>query len=178
MILYGGVGSGKSNRAEQITDRAKTKGYRVYGVISKRVLRERETVGYNAYFLNTGEIKPMVYKNPEVTGDQWKPLRGPFLYNEDTFNKATKELTEAAHLMDEKTLVVVDEFGHLEARGFGLYPGLLRVVEALPSGGKLLVPCRTEKVDNVLKLFTGETKVLVMKATQKEFWACLGDSFI
>ncbi len=178
LIIHGPVGSGKSNRGEQIADRARVNGYKVYGVISRRVLRDRETIGYDAYFLNTGETMQMVYKSPENKGEWWKPLRGPFLYNEETFKQATDDLLEAAQLMDDRTLVVADEFGHLEARGFGLYPGLLKVVEALPGGGKLLIPCRSDKVDNVLKLFTGETKVLVMEANMKEFWTSLGDSFI
>ena len=177
LILHGPVGSGKSNRAEQIVDRALTKGYRVYGVISRRVLEGRETIGYEAYFPHTGKTSPMVYKTPPKVGI-WEPLRGPFKYNKEVFEKANDDLIEAAHLMDEHTLVVADEYGHLEARGFGLYPGLLKVVEALPGGGRLLIPCRTDKVDNVLRLFVGDTKVMVMEASQPDFWTCLGDSFI
>jgi nucleoside-triphosphatase THEP1 len=177
LIIHGPVGSGKSNRAEQIVDRALTKGYRVYGVISRRVLEGRETVGYEAYFPRTGETSPMVYKEPPCEGI-WEPLRGPFKYNKAVFDKANDDLVEAAHLMDERTLVVTDEFGHLEARGFGLYPGLLNVVNALPGGGRLLIPCRTDKVDNVLRLFQSDTKVLVMEANHRDFWTCLGDSFI
>ena len=177
LIIHGPIGSGKSNRAEQIVDRARTNGYKVHGVISRRVLQGRETIGYDAYFPNTGETIPMVYKNkPNEEG--WEPLRGPFKYNTRTFEKATDDLVEAAHLMDERTLVVADEYGHLEARGFGLYPGILKVVEALPGGGKLLIPCRSDKVDNVLKLFASDTKVLIMEANQYDFWNCLGDSFI
>lgn len=177
LIIHGPIGSGKSNRAEQIVDRARTKDYKVYGIISKRVLEGRETIGYEAYFPRTGEISPMVYKEPPSVGI-WEPLRGPFKYNKEVFEKANDDLVEAAHLMDENILVVADEFGHLEARGFGLYPGLLKVVEALPGGGRLLIPCRTNKVDNVLRLFPSESKVLIMEASQPDFWTCLGDSFI
>jgi len=177
LIIHGPIGSGKSNRAEQIVYRARTKGYRIYGVISRRMLEDRETIGYEAYFPRTGETSPMVYKTPPCEGI-WEPLRGPFKYNKAVFEKANDDLVEAAHLMDERMLVVTDEFGHLESRGFGLYPGLLKVVEALRGGGKLLILCRTNKVDNVLKLFPSESKVLVMEANQSDFWTCLGDSFI
>ncbi|MCW4012038.1 MAG: hypothetical protein NWF07_03500 [Candidatus Bathyarchaeota archaeon] len=177
LIIHGPIGSGKSNRAEQIVDRALTKGYKVYGVISRRVLEGRETIGYEAYFPRTNETSPMVYKKPPCEG-VWEHLRGPFKYNKATFEKATEELIEAAHLMDDRTLVVADEYGHLEARGFGLYPGLLKVVEALPGRGRLLIPCRTDKVDNALRLFAGDSKVLVMETNQPDFWTCLGDSFI
>ena len=178
LIVHGPIGSGKSNRAEQITDRAKVNGYRVYGVISRRVLRGTETIGYDAVYPQTGETQHMVYKASEVSGDEWKPLRGPFMYNETAINKANDSLVEAAHLMDEKVLAVVDEFGHLEARGYGLYPGLSKVIESLPGGGKLLILCRTDKIDNVLRLFSLETKVLVMEANMRNFWDSLGDSFI
>ncbi len=178
LIVHGSIGSGKSSRAEQISDRAKVNGYRVYGVISRRVMRNRETVGYDAFFPKTGTTQKMVYKDSMVSGDNWKPLRGPFVYNEDTFQKANDNLIEAAHLMDEKTLVVVDEFGHLESRGFGLYPGLIKVVDALQGGGRLLILCRTDKIDTVLNLFKRETKLLVLEAGTKNFWDSLGDSFI
>ena len=178
LIVHGPIGSGKSNRADQITNRAKVNGYKVYGVISRRVMRGRETIGYDAFFPQTMETAQMVYRETEVSGDHWKPLRGPFWYNEHAFQRANDAFIEAAHLMDEKTLVVVDEYGHLEARGFGLYPGLSRVVEALQGGGKLLILCRTDKIDNVLKLFQRETKLLILESNMKGFWDSLGDSFI
>ncbi len=178
LIVHGPIGSGKSNRAEQIANRAKVNGYRVFGVISRRVMRGRETIGYDGFYPRTEQIVKMVYRETEVSGEEWKQLRGPFLYNENAFKLANDSMIEAAHLMDEKTLVVVDEYGHLEVRGFGLYQGLLRVVEALRGGGKLLILCRTDKIDNVLNVFHKEEKVLVMEANRKDFWDSLGDSFI
>ncbi|TRO51936.1 hypothetical protein E2P71_08415 [Candidatus Bathyarchaeota archaeon] len=178
LIVHGPIGSGKSNRAEQITDRAKVNGYRVYGVISRRVLRGTETIGYDGYYPQTGKTQKMVYTASEVSGDMWKPLRGPFMYNEEAIRDANDSLVEAAHLMDEKTLAVVDEYGYLEARGYGLYPGLSRVIESLLGGGRLLILCRADKIDNVLRLFNRETKVLVMEANMRDFWDSLGDSFI
>ena len=177
-IVHGPIGSGKSNRGEQIADRAKVNGYKVYGLISRRVMKDAETVGYDGFYPRSDRVVKMVYRETEVSGDEWKHLRGPFLYNEAAFELANDELVEAAHLMDEKTLVVVDEYGHLEVRGFGLYPGLLKVVEALQGGGKLLVLCRSDKVDNVLNLFQKETKILVMEANRRDFWDSLADSFI
>ena len=178
LIMHGPIGSGKSNRAQQIADRAKVNGYKVYGIIGRRVMKGRETIGYECFFPQTMETIPMVYRDTEVSGEEWQPLRGPFLYNEQAFQKANDNLIEAAHLMDEKTLVIVDEYGHLEARGFGLYPGLIKVVEALQGGGRLLILCRTDKIDNVLSLFQNEAKILVLESNRKGFWDSLGDSFI
>ena len=178
LIVHGPIGSGKSNRADQISDRAKVNGYNVYGVISRRVMRNKETIGYNGFFIKTKKNVPIVFRSTEVSGVNWKPLRGFYLYNEDAFYEANQELIEAAHLMDEKTLAVVDEYGHLEVGRLGLYPGLLKVVESLRGGGKLLILCRTDKVDNVLQLFQKETKVLLLESNRRDFWDSLGDSFI
>jgi len=178
LIIHGPIGSGKSNRAEQISNRAKANGYKVYGVISRRVLRGKETIGYDGYYPYTGETRPMIRVESLIAPSGWKHLRGPYYYNVEAFNLAENHLIEAAHLMNNKTLAVVDEYGHLEASGFGLYPALLRVVEALPGGGKLLILCRTDKVDRVLQLFKTETKVLIMEASRRDFWDSLGDSFI
>ena len=178
LIVYGLIGSGKSSRAEQIADRAKVKGYKVYGLISRRVMRNRETVGYDGFFPNSGETYKLVYKETEVSGDDWKPLRGHFLYNEPAFQFANESLIEAAHMMDEKTMVIVDEYGHLEVSGYGLRPGLNKVIKALKGGGKLLILCRTDKIDNVLTLFHKETRLLLLESNRKGFWDSLGDSFI
>jgi len=178
LLVYGPVGSGKSSRAQQIADRAKVNGYKVYGVISRRVVRGKETIGYNGYFPNTSEVIKLVYKEAEVNGEQWKTLKGPFLYNEVAFQYANDSLIEGAHLMDEKTLVIADEYGHLEARGYGLFLGITKVIGALNGGGKLLVLCRTDKVDDFLRLIHNKTKVLIIEADRRDFWDSMGDSFI
>ena len=99
--------------------------------------------------------------------------------HEETFQEANRLLVEAACGMDDKALVVVDEYGHLEARGLGVYPELRAVVESMVSGGKLLVLCRTDKIDDVLGLFTQpETSLLIMDVSQGDFMGSLVDSFI
>ena len=179
LIVYGAIGSGKSKIAEQIADRAKLNGYQVYGVISRRVMKNSETVGYDGLDPQTGKTTKLVYKGTVVTGHNWKPLRGPFWYNVRAFKDANERLIKASNLMDEKTLIIIDEYGYLEARGLGLYPGLSKVVEALSDGGKLLILCRTDKIDNVLRLFAGsEAKLLVMESSRRDLWSSLGDYLI
>jgi nucleoside-triphosphatase THEP1 len=179
LIVHGEIASGKTRRGEQISDRAKVNGYRVHGILCQRVMRDRETIGYDMVDLESRKTRPMVYSEIEVQGEEWKPLRGPFLYNEETFKEANRLLTEAAYGMDAKTLVVIDEYGHLEARGFGVYPGLRMVTESVWSGGKLLVLCRTEKIDDVIRVFAqNEVDILVMDAAQRDFMETLADSFI
>ena len=179
LIVHGGIASGKTSRVEQIADYTRENGYKVRGIISLRVMRDGETIGYDMVDLESGKARPMVYRGTEVHGDEWMPLRGPFLYNEETFQEANRLLIEAANGMDDKTLVVVDEYGHLEARGLGVIPGLRAVVESMVSGGKLLVLCRTDKIDDVLGLLTQhETSLLVMDVSQGDFMESLADSFL
>ncbi len=179
LIVHGGIASGKTSRGDQITGLARENGYSVRGIISQRVMRDGETIGYDMVDLESGKTRSMVYMGTEVHGDEWRPLRGPFLYNEETFQEANRLLVEAANGMDDKTLVVVDEYGHLEARGIGVIPGLRAVVESMVSGGKLLVLCRTDKIDDVLGLFTQhETSLLVMDVSQGDFMESLADSFV
>jgi nucleoside-triphosphatase THEP1 len=178
LIVHGGIASGKTHRGEQIADRAKVNGYDVYGVLSRRVTVDRETLGYNMVDLQSDETQPMVYKEEHTEGEGWEWLRGPFMYRVKAFEDANQLLKEAAYRMDAKTLVVADEYGHLEARGFGLYPGLRMVVESLGEG-KLLVLCRTDKIDSILRLFNqNEARLLVIEADQPDFMETLGDSFI
>lgn len=178
LIVHGEIASGKTKRAEQIADRANANGYKVHGILSKRVMEKRDTIGYDMFDFQSGMTQPIVYKKDHTEGEGWEPLRGPFVYNVEAFTDANRLLVEAAYRMDAKTLVVADEYGHLEAKGFGLYPGLSKVVEAL-NEGKLLVICRTDKIDAALRLFNqNETRVLVMEAAQKEFMEILADSFI
>jgi nucleoside-triphosphatase THEP1 len=178
LIVHGGIASGKTHRGEQIAARAKVNGYDVHGVLSRRVVVDRETIGYDMVDLSSGKTQPMVYKQGHLKGVGWEPLRGPFMYKAEAMDEANRLLKEAAYGMNDKTLVVVDEFGHLEARGYGLYPGLRMVVDSIGEG-KVLVLCRTDKIDAVLRLFNqNETRVLVMEATQKEFMETLADSFI
>jgi len=179
LIVHGGIASGKTHRGKQIVDLARVNGYDVRGIISQRVMRDGETIGYDMVDLMSMKTRPMVYRGTGVLGDEWKPLRGPFLYNEEAFGEANRLLIEAANGMNKETLVVVDEYGHLEAVGQGVYQGLKMVVESLGSGGKLLVLCRTDKIDDVLGLFTqSETSLLVMDVSQGDFMGSLVDSFI
>jgi hypothetical protein len=86
-------------------------------------------------------------------------------------------LKNAALEMDENTLVVVDEYGHLEKAKQGLYPGILEAITSLDRGGLLIILCRTDKIDSLLGLLSGKG-VLLIEADRDDFWKSLGDSFI
>ena len=141
-------------------------------------MKNSETIGYDGLDPQTGKTTKLVYKGTVVTGHNWKPLRGPFWYNVRAFKDANERLIKASNLMDEKTLIITDDYGHLEVRGFGLFPGLSKVVKALPNGGKLLILCRTDKIDNVLRLFTGRETKIIIESSHRDFCDNLRDSFI
>lgn len=61
LIVSGPIGSGKSKIAEQFASRAKDNGYQVYGIISKRVMVNGETIGYDGLDPQTGKTTQLVY---------------------------------------------------------------------------------------------------------------------
>jgi len=180
LIIHGPIGGGKTTRALELAERARKKGLRVMGVASLRVVEEGETVAYDGLDLASGARFHLVLLGDRADSSDWVRL-GPWKYafSAQGFSHANQLLAKAASKMDERSLVVVDEYGHIEGLGRGLYPGLVKVVEALSGGGYLAVTCRTDKVDSLLRLLAGrERRVLVLEADRQDFWAALGDSFI
>ena len=180
LIIHGPIGGGKTARALELAERAREKGLRVMGVASLRVVEEGETVAYDGLDLSSGARFPLVRLGERAASPDWVKL-GPwkYVFSESGFSRANALLEEAAAEMGKRCLIVVDEYGHIEELGRGLYPGLVRAAEALGGGGYLAVTCRTDKVDSLLRLLAGrEQRVLVLEADRQDFWAALGDSFI
>ena len=164
----------------QLVEKAREKGMQVGGVASLRVVEDGETVAYDCLDLSSGARFPLVLLDERVGSADWVRL-GPWKYafSESGFSRANALLVKAAARMGERRLIVVDEYGHIEKLGRGLYPGIVKAVEALGGGGYLAVTCRTDKVDSLLQLLTGRgQRVLVLEADRQDFWDALGDSFI
>jgi len=180
LIIQGPIGGGKTIRALELAERAREKKLQVMGVASLRVVEEGETVAYDGLDLASGARFPLVLLGDRAGSSDWVKL-GPWKYSfsEAGFSRANALLAEAAAKMDERSLIVVDEYGHIEKLGRGLYPGLVKAVEAMGRGGCLAVTCRTDKVDSLLKLLSGcSGRIIVQEADSQDFWAALGDSFI
>ena len=180
LIIHGPIGGGKTARALELAEMARGKGLRVMGVASLRVVEGGETVAYDGLDLASGARFPLVLLGERAASPDWEQL-GPWKYafSAQGFSRANRLLAEAASKMDERSLVVVDEYGHIEGLGRGLYLGLVKVIGALGGGGHLVVTCRTDKVDPLLRLLAGrEQRALVLEAGREDFWAALGDSFI
>ena len=180
LIIHGPIGGGKTARALELAERAREKGLRVMGVASLRVMEGGETVAYDGLDLSSGARFPLVLLGERATSPDWVRL-GPWKYafSEPGFSRANALLSVAASKMGERSLVVLDEYGHIEVLERGLYPGLVEVAGATRRGGLLAVTCRTDKVDPLLRLLAGRGgSVLVLEADRRDFWAALGDSFI
>jgi len=55
LIVHGGIASGKTSRGDQIADYARENGYKVRGIISQKVMRDGETIGYDMVDLENGK---------------------------------------------------------------------------------------------------------------------------
>jgi len=180
LIIHGPIGGGKTARALELAERARERDLRVMGVASLRVMEEGETVAYDGFDLSSGARFPLVLLANRADSPDWARL-GPWKYafSEPGFRRANALLADAASKMNERSLIVVDEYGHIETMGRGLYPGLVKAIGSLGGGGYLAVTCRTDKVDPLLQLLADEERrVLVHEADRHDFWAALGDSFI
>lgn len=179
LIIHGSRESGKTSRAEEAVERGRESGYNVNGVLSLRDIKDGETVGYNGVNVRTGTIFPLAKKEADNSYD-WHTF-GDLIYSFSThgFRRANKILEEASEEMDDRTLVVADEYGHLEIQGRGIYPGLKTVVDSLDNGGCLIVTCRTDKLTYLINLLSAQRpRILLRKADSAGFWESLGDYFI
>lgn len=179
MIIHGPIGCGKTQRALELAEKAREAGVRVLGIASLRLMDGDETIGYEGLDLSTGSRFPMVMLSTLAEGEEWRKLgKWKFSFSDSGFGEANRILTEAATEMDDETMVVADEYGHIELLGQGIHPGFTRVLESLSHGGRLIVLCRTDKVDAVLGLLPDATRVMALEADRVDFWESLGDCFI
>ena len=178
LIIHGPIGCGKTQRALKLAERARQSGYRVLGLVSIRVTDGGETTGYTGMDLATGAMFPLVKLTSLAEGEDWRKLgEWKYSFSEAGFKRANTILEDAAEALDDETIVVADEYGHVELLGMGIHRGVARVAEALKRGGCLVVLCRTEKVDAVIDMLPQEAGVIVAEADRPGFWRSLRDWF-
>lgn len=180
LIIHGERASGKTTRVSELVEKAKEEGITVRGVLSKRIMNLGETIGYDGVDLCSGLSFPLARLKGKTRSPDWQTVCNLiYVFSGKGVRRANRILMSAAEEMCESTLIVVDEYGHLEKQGNGLCPGLNNVINSLSKGGSLAVVCRTDKVDDLLDLLSGRNNtVLLMEASRPDFWASLGDSFI
>jgi nucleoside-triphosphatase THEP1 len=178
LIIHGPIGCGKTRRALELAEIAGQSGYRVLGIVGLRVIEGGETTGYTGMDLASGERFPLVKLTSLAEGGGWRRLGElKYSFSDAGFERANDILEEAAEALDDETMVVADEYGHIELQGMGIYRGVASVAEALKRGGCLVVLCQTEKVEAVLEMLPEEAVVLLAEADSPDFMDGLRDWF-
>ena len=165
LVLHGPIGCGKTRRALELAEIAGQSGYNVLGLVGLRVMEGGETTGYTGMDLASGERFPLVKLTSLAEGGDWRKLgEWKYSFSDSGFERANAILMDAAEALNDQTMVVADEYGHIELQGMGIHRGVARVAEALKRGGCLVVLCRTDKVEAVLEMLPEEAAVLVAEA--------------
>ena len=154
ILITGGIGSGKTSSLMGVRRWAEESSLGTAGIISPRIFRGDQLIGYDALNCSTGESFPIA-RIPEVAeGDDWIGFQGlGYLFSTAGFDRANAHLEEAAGRMRETSIVMVDEIGRLEMRGGGLRPGLEAVLDSVRGGrGHLLVSCRLQSLAMVREM--------------------------
>jgi len=175
LIIHGAPGSGKTTTAEKLVQRAQAEGHDVGGILSLRVMRNGETIGYDAYNIRDGRRFPLVLSKKLVENDDWEEFGGlMYAFSKTGFHRVNEMLKAEADHMNPKTIVVADEFGHLELKKKGIYPSLISLRDSINLGGVLAILCRTDKVDAVTRMFDGrKARILLTEAGQTDIYESL-----
>jgi len=178
LIIHGPIGCGKTRRALELAEIAGQSGYNVLGIVGLRVVEDGETTGYTGMDLASGERFPLVRLTSLAEGGDWRRLgEWKYSFSDAGFERANSILEEAAEALNEDTVVIADEYGHIELQGMGIHRGVVRVAEALKRGGCLAVLCRTDKVEAVAEILPEGAAVLAAEADSPSFWESLRDWF-
>jgi len=139
LLLAGPIGSGKTKAARILAAILLEKGFSVAGIVSPRILKAGETVGYVTQDIRTGKTLPLCAKlspssplggnfsliPPSVGGEgqgEGEIFRfRRFFFSRKALDFANSVLEEAA---GKAEAIVVDEVGPLELSGRGFAPGL------------------------------------------------------
>lgn len=178
LVIHGPIGSGKTHLAEQLVLKARDAGWKTVGLLSRRVVRGGETIGYDGLNLETGECFPLVLHERLCTSRDWEKLgEWKFCFSNTGFSKANRTLLDAAERMDTRTLAVADEYGHIELLGRGIHRGASLLASQAARCGLVVLLCRTDKVDRVVSLFPPGVEVQVVAVDDECFLQGVGSIF-
>jgi len=177
IIVYGPIGSGKTTTCLELAERARSD-VTVAGVITKRVFRGEEVVGYDCIDLSTGEAFPLVRLAGKLDDPDWLPLYlEKFVFSTSGFQRANEVLRTSVASFGHPRLIFVDEFGRLEARGEGLLRGVEGVLGDLRGSDVAVVTCRTNLLSHVEEMARSSGhEVHACQPGNSELWAHIGEA--
>ncbi len=178
IIVYGPIGSGKTTTCLELAERARSE-VTVAGIITKRVFRGEEVVGYDCVDLSSGEAFPLVRLSEEMGDPDWLPLYlEKFVFSTSGFQRANEVLTASVASFGPPRLIFVDEYGRLEARGGGLIRGVEGVLDALRGSDVAVVTCRTNLLSAVEEMArrAGHEVHACQPGDSDELWAHIGEA--
>jgi len=141
ILLIGGIEAGKTATGLRLLSLLRSYGIQVGGVLSPRLIKNEETIGYSLIDLATNATHPFVGLEPSDI-----PI-GKYFMSQRGLDIAKRAIESA---LVDKPVVFVDEIGRLELAGNGHAPAI-RSLLASDSVPVLLV--RDDFVDRVLKTF-------------------------
>ncbi|MFW6048934.1 MAG: nucleoside-triphosphatase [Candidatus Bipolaricaulota bacterium] len=132
LFITGRVGAGKTEFCRGIVARTKEAGLNPGGIVSPRIVRDGETIGYRVVDVRTGEQKTFARLTPPgISVGKYYIPPGVLEW--------TKEVISDS--LDGTDVVFLDEVGRLELRGKGLDSA---VRSALESRTQLVLLVRSE----------------------------------
>jgi len=163
VLVYGPIGSGKTCTCLSLAERVRAEGVPVGGILSIRVHQDGELIGYDGLDPASGQVFPLVRLRGQVKSPDWFVFgRLIYAFSVPGFKRANRILTRSAEALNRPSIVFVDEFGRLERAGQGVYPGAVKVVEALRGVGVgvAVFTCRTDMVEAVEELVRGKARCM------------------
>jgi len=156
VIVFGEIGSGKTTACLKLAEKARTTHVPIGGILSVRIYRGGELIGYDGLEPASNTAFPLVRLKNRAVGPDWFTFGHlKYSFSKKGFERANDILMSSAQILDQPSIVFVDEFGRLEKAGSGIYPGAARITESLRDRGVVIFACRTDMVDVVEGLVKG-----------------------
>jgi nucleoside-triphosphatase THEP1 len=178
VIVYGPMGSGKTTTCVELAERARSE-VTVTGIITKRVFRGEEVVGYDCVDLSTSEAFPLVRLARDMDDPDWLPLYlEKFVFSTSGFRRANEILKTSVVSFGQPRLILVDEYGRLEERGIGLIRGVEGVLDALRGIDVAVVTCRDNLLSHVEEMArrAGHEVHVCQPGDSAELWPHIGEA--
>ncbi len=142
-ILTGPVGSGKSSRTEEEVRILKKQGVEVGGIITRRIVENERTVGYDIFDIVEEKITPFL-REGDIPGCE---RVGRYSILPEGLKAGREALKRAYERGDE--VIVVDEIGRLELSGGGWAEIIPKLIAQ--DKGRLIITVRDTLREEVVK---------------------------